>query len=299
MTAAVPVAAAGKRIGVSRISVLTDEVASTPSDAIDFALQYGLKWVELRNVPGERRSYAYLPEAELRAAAKELSAAGLRVSFLNTGMLKYGLPGTELARRRPETPEQRSKRLAYEQHEFDNRIETLKKSIRAAHILGVDKVRVFAFLRVAEPRPLFQRIADIIGEMAEIAGKEKIQLLLENEASCNVATSEETAEILKLLPARWVGVNWDPHNAFALNERPFPDGYEMLPKARIGNVQMKAKTLLKEWEPENLDWGAIFAALARDGYKGQVGLETHIFDGRLIQSAHLSMKEILRIVRPS
>jgi hypothetical protein len=48
--------------------------------------------------------------------------------------------------------------------------------------------------------------------------------------------------------------------------------------------------------PEKEDWRAIFLQLQKDGYKGKVGLETHIFDGTLIAAAHKSMEEIMRIV---
>ena len=49
--------------------------------------------------------------------------------------------------------------------------------------------------------------------------------------------------------------------------------------------------------PEKEDWKAIMQALDKDGYKGKIGLETHVFDGTLIAAAHASMEEILRIVR--
>jgi len=48
--------------------------------------------------------------------------------------------------------------------------------------------------------------------------------------------------------------------------------------------------------PEKEDWKAILLALDRDGYKGKIGLETHIFDGTLIAAANASMREILRIL---
>ena len=49
--------------------------------------------------------------------------------------------------------------------------------------------------------------------------------------------------------------------------------------------------------PQKLDWRAIFDGLVKDGYKGQVGLETHIFGDGQIQASHDSMKEILKIVK--
>jgi hypothetical protein len=76
-------------------------------------------------------------------------------------------------------------------------------------------------------------------------------------------------------------------------EKPFPNGYALLPKKRILNVQFKGKSLL---EPnQKLDWGAILAALVKDGYKGCAGLETHYLDGTDPEKAHLCVAEIRRI----
>ncbi len=285
-----------KRIDRSRISAITDEIGKTAEDAIAFAKEYGLQCVELRSIPGGRgKEYAFLPEAEIKAAAATLARNGLKVSFLNTGLLKFTWPGTEAVRKRQETPEARAKREAGEKARFDRRLDDLKTAIRNAHILGVDKVRVFTGSRVAEPRSLFPRIAEVIGEMAHVAGREKIYLAIENEGSCNVASSQELADILKMIPSKWVGLNWDPQNTLGTKETPFPDGYNVLPRKRMFNVQIKGKGVMPTSD-QKLDWKAILQALQKDGYPGKIGLETHIFDGTLIQAAHVSMKEILRIV---
>jgi hypothetical protein len=57
---------------------------------------------------------------------------------------------------------------------------------------------------------------------------------------------------------------------------------------------MKGHSLLDA--ERKLDWRAIFAALDRDGYKGYAGLETHYFDGTMIEKSHLSTKEIIRLL---
>ena len=286
-------ALAKQRIGPARISAISDEIARTPADAIAFLKQYGLHAVELRGVPGARSTYAFLPEPELRVAAREFAENGIRVSFLNTPMLKFTLPGTSPVRRRPETEEQRRNRIAADEARFERRMDDLRKAINAAHILGVDRVRVFTFLRVEEPMALLPRIAEILSEMAEAAGREKVRLLVENEGSTNVGTCAETAALMKLLPSKWIGINWDALNGLSRQETPFPDGYNLLPNKRIGNVQIKGRSVLKG--PQWLDWAAIFRALDKDGYSGYVGLETHIFGETQIQASHDSMREILRI----
>jgi L-ribulose-5-phosphate 3-epimerase len=287
------IAAPTSHIGRARFSFITDEAATSPAEAIAFAHKYDLQWIELRDVPGGKKGHYYKqPEEDLKAAAKEFQDNGLKVSFFNTPFLKITLPGTEPLRRKPEAPEQREKRIAAHQAEFDRRAEDLKQGIRAAHILGVDLLRVFTFQRVQEPESQFQRIADILGEMSLVAEKESVHLIVENEGSCNVATTPELAGIIKLLP-KSVGLNWDPHNAFSYKEIAYPDAYKVLPIDRTRNVQTKGKSLL---EPDQrFDWAGIFHALDRDGYRGKIGLETHYFDGTRIEKSHLSMQEMLRI----
>jgi sugar phosphate isomerase/epimerase len=133
--------------------------------------------------------------------------------------------------------------------------------------------------------------------MAAEARRRGMKLLVENEGSCNVATSAELRRICELVTDAGLGINWDPVNALSFQEQPWPDGYRQLPLERLGNVQMKARGLVVG--PVILPWKEIFDALARDGYPGKIGLETHIFDGTLIEKAHLCMREIQKLVSGS
>ncbi len=289
-----PMAAGQPRITLDRISLLTDEIARSPEDAIAFCKQYGVRWVELRSVPGGGGAYAQLEEPVLLKTAKELKDAGLRVSFLNTPMLKFTMPGTEPARRRNETPEGKQQREAREQARFERRHDELAKALRAAEIFEAPLVRVFTFTRVADPAALLPRVAEILAPMAAEARQRGMKLLVENEASCNVATAAELRRICELLPDAGLGINWDPVNALGFQEQPWPDGYRQLPFERLGNVQMKARGLVVG--PVMVPWKQIFQALAKDGYAGRIGLETHVFDGTLIEKAHMCMEEIRKLV---
>src|SRR6185437_5182458 len=146
----------------------------------------------------------------------------------NTSLLKFAWPGMEPVRNRPEDPAARERRLANDQARWDRRMDDLGKVIRCAQMMGCDKVRVFAGSRIADNRSTFQRVADVVGEMSKTAEQEKIYLLIENETTQNVATSAELADILKMIPTKFVGGNWDPHNAYG-KEQSFRDGYRLLP----------------------------------------------------------------------
>lgn len=287
-------AAAGRAIRWERLSILTDEAARSPGDAIAFARQYNIRWVELRAVPGGGGTYAYLPEERVRETAKELKEAGLKVSFLNTPMLKFQMPGTEYFRPRNESEEQKAMRAARDLQANERRMEDLAKAIRAAEILDVRKIRVFSYNRVADVEGILPKVAAVLDELGAVAQKAGMELLIENEASQNVATSPELARILKLVKSPAIGINWDPVNEIHREGSPWPDGYAALPKAKLKNVQLKAEALILG--KVILPWGEILSRLAEDGYKGNVGLETHVFDGTLLEKSHLcvaKLKELL------
>jgi hypothetical protein len=50
--------------------------------------------------------------------------------------------------------------------------------------------------------------------------------------------------------------------------------------------------------PQKQDWAAIFRQTAKDGYKGQYGLETHIDIGGAgqVPASHQSMEAIVKIL---
>jgi len=288
---AAPLLAGVKGFGLDRIAAITDEVSASPEDAIAFAHKYGLKWVELREVPGGKKNYTATTPEERKAAAKQLREAGLKVSFFNSGGTKYPLPGSDPVRK-PDGWAARAEK------EHANRLELIRRHVAAAQDFDCPNVRVFAFGRVADAMAFMPRVADTLGELGEIARKEGARLLIENEASCNVGSCEEFAALMKLLPdTKTFAINWDANNGATSKEKPFPDGYEKLPKKRIANVHMHGRTLL---DPERrLDWAAIFAALVHDGYRGCAGLETHYFDGTKIEKSHLFMRELTGILRQS
>jgi len=78
-------------------------------------------------------------------------------------------------------------------------------------------------------------------------------------------------------------LNWDPGNAAERDEKPYPDGYNLLPKDRIGHCH--CKDAVKKPDGKSYEWAAMgrgiidwvgqFKALKRDGYHFAVSLETH------------------------
>jgi sugar phosphate isomerase/epimerase len=77
-------------------------------------------------------------------------------------------------------------------------------------------------------------------------------------------------------------LNWDPGNAAAIGDTPYPAGYQLLPKDRIGHCHCKDVVRKPDhkydWAPVGggiVDWVGQLQALQRDGFRHALSLETH------------------------
>ena len=142
-------------------------------------------------------------------------------------------------------------------------------------------MRVFSYWRTIDPDACFDRVASALRGLADEAMKRNLTIGIENEHACNIATGAETARLLAAVDHPALQVIWDPANAFVTGETPYPQGYALLPPARIAHVHAKDCVVadhVPTWGPlgdMGIDWRGQLAALARDGYRGTISLETH------------------------
>ncbi|HYL77489.1 MAG TPA: sugar phosphate isomerase/epimerase family protein [Bryobacteraceae bacterium] len=281
----------------SQLAAINDEIGLTPEETTAFAKKYGVQWLEMRGaqIPKKLQYYENLSDATLRETKKRLADEGLRVSVLDSSLLKFTLPGTVAVQKEDFYVRYFAELGLDDATLYRTRLDMLKRTIAAAHALGTRDIRIFSCWRVADPAALYPRISEILAEFAEVAGKENCRLLIENETSTNVATSGETAEMMRLVPSPALGINWDPQNSVALEPLPFPDGYSKLPKARIANVHVKAEGLFGPKHP--LDWGAIMHAMLNDGYTGRFTLETHRgHNAENVRVSHECMEKMVKLI---
>jgi L-ribulose-5-phosphate 3-epimerase len=155
------------------------------------------------------------------------------------------------------------------------------RAFEIATAAGAKIVRVFSGLRVAEPGKDFERVVDLLQDLADKAGHHGLIIALENDRACNIATAQEMAGVLAAIDHSNLQVVWDPAAAYISGERAFPSGYQMLDTKRIALVHAKDCTLEGHkpvWEPlgeGDIDWQGQIDALAEDRYQGFIHLETY------------------------
>ncbi|MFL6215882.1 MAG: sugar phosphate isomerase/epimerase family protein [Blastocatellia bacterium] len=257
------------------LAVITDEIAQDFGHALEVAAkEFQLGFVELRELWG--KNLFALDAAQIREASALLKRFNLRVSSIASPIFKVDWPGAPLS---PFSPKRDQFGASFS---FEQQDQLLERGFELARAFETTNIRIFDFWRLDDQKSYRAAIDQKLAEAAAKAARHGITLLLENEHACNTATGAEAARTLRAVPSPNLKVNWDPGNAAARGETPFPDGYSLLPKARIG--YMHCKDLVRkpdgktEWAAMGkgvIDYIGQFRALKRDGYRGVLSLETH------------------------
>jgi L-ribulose-5-phosphate 3-epimerase len=259
-----------------RVAVISDEITQDFGRACEVAArEFGMDWIELRGM--WNKNLLKLDSKEVNEARRILEKNKLRVTDIASPLFKVDWPGAPKSKYSPKR-DQFNADFTYEQQD-----EVLERSIELAKAFNTDRVRFFDFWRLDDQAPYRAAINDKLREAAEKAAKKDVILVLENEGACNTATAAEAARVLKAASSRNLLLNWDPGNAAERDEKPFPDGYNLLPKERIGHCHCKDTVKKPDgsgyvWAAMGqgiIDWTGQFKALKRDGYHFAVSLETH------------------------
>ena len=259
-----------------RIAVINDEIGQDFGRSCQVAArEFGMEWIELRGM--WNKNILKLDASEVAEARRILEKYKLRVTDIASPLFKVDWPGAPKSEFSPKGAQFNA------DFTYNQQGEVLDRSIALAKAFRTDRVRCFDFWRLADPAPHRAAINAKLLDAASTAGKQGIVLILENEFACNTATGAEAAKTLAGVQSPSFLLNWDPGNAAGRGENPYPGGYNLLPKNRIGHCHCKDIDKISESKDPSwaamgkgaVDWVGQFAALKRDGYHYAVSLETH------------------------
>jgi len=263
------------------IAVISDEISADFDHACHVVAQeFGLTWIELRSMWG--KNLMDLSPDQIGEIQKILARYNLQVTDIASPLFKTDWPGAPRSQYSSKGDMHAAAEATFKQQD-----EILEKSIALAKTFKTGKVRCFDFWRIDDVTPYRTGIDEKLRSAAETAGKQGIQLVLENEFECNTATGRESARTLSAVKSPHLALNWDPGNAVMRGELDaFPAGWELLPKDRIHHCHCKNAVKNDagkiEWAPVDkgyVDLAAQFRALKQAGYRDAVSLETHWHGG--------------------
>jgi L-ribulose-5-phosphate 3-epimerase len=255
------------------MAAITDEFSPDLEAALRSMAEIGFAGAELRVLFG--RNVVDLTDEEIGRAIGMVRARGMEVVSIASPLLKCVLPGGS------EVDARFQQDVFASHHTFEDQPRLAARTFEIARRAGAKVVRVFSYWRTVRPEECFGAVVEALGGLADQAARDGLIVGLENEHACNIATGEETARVLAAVDHPNLKVVWDPANALISGEKAFPDGYGRIPPARIAHVHAKdcrVENHKPEWGPlgeGSVNWKAQMKALARDGYRGWISLETH------------------------
>ncbi len=279
-----------------KLGIITDELTTNLDEAADFISSYGLHGCELREFYGH--NIMNVPQEDLDRAKKVLEQHKLQVSDIASPIFKWNLPQMPA-----KANEKRDEfKASFTEPDADT---VLEKSFKLARFFNTHKVRIFSYWRVEDPDKAYPYVRDRLAKAAQLAAKNDIILVVENEHACNVGTGRELGRLLKEVNSPNLRGVWDPGNATMLGETPFPDGYNavrgLFPHMHLKDSRKNAKTGKLDWAPVGggiIDFKGQFEALRRDKYEGTMSLETHYrrADGNKVESTRESLEGLLKVI---
>lgn len=257
------------------LTFITDEFTQDFDRAVTTAVELGYQGVEIRTAWD--KNVVDMDDAQIGALRRIADRGGIRILSIASPVFKCTHPDGGSIDHRFEQD------AFHAAHQFSDQPRVLDRSIQVALALGASIVRVFSFWRTMEPQRLFGHIVESLAGAIDTASRHGLRIGLENEHACNIATAAEAAPVLRTLDAANFGLVWDPGNSYMAGETPFPEGYSLVPVARILHVHAKdgVRSAAGDrviWGPigeGEVGWQAQIEALARDGYRGAISLETH------------------------
>ena len=280
------------------LAVINDEISQDFGRACELAsTSMGLRSIELRGM--WNKNLVDLDTAETTEAKRILRKYQLKVTDIASPLFKVNWPApAHTGTARQESTVAADAGAFNANHTFKEQDQLLERCIELAAIFQTKRIRCFDFLRLEDQKPYREGINHKLREAAARCARANVILMLENEESCNTRTGAESAALLRAIPERNFMLNWDPANAAAVGETPYPNGYNLLPKDRIAHCHCKdvvrTPTGGYTWAPVGggiVDWVGQFRALRGDGYRYSVSLETHWHGpGTPEESTRMSMR---------
>ena len=226
-------------------------------ESISLAVRYGLDGLEIFGLP--EHLPPEIPTEEVVRYADVIADAGLRVYCLATYVGPY--------------------------HDADDDkvaqlLEQLRRYCQFADLLGCELVRQLSAHRAPGDMTEndWRRTASGLQQAADVAAEYEKRIVLETHDRQVVETPEATMKLLEMIGRDNVGITFDPGNHVGHVEE-WVEAIAGPLAQRVWNVHIKDASAEREqrlFGEGDVDYAAVWEALAKAGYDGALGLECHV-----------------------
>lgn len=241
------------------ITGFTDEIDKDLIRQLEGAKALGMEYFDPRNLLDT--TVSLLTEAQTEEVAAEMERYGIKAGCIGSRIGKINIDD-----------------------DFAPHLEELQNTIRIAKRLGTKYIRIFSFFmpKDAEPEKYRDAVMDRMRQMADMAEKEGVMLLHENEKGIYGDVASRCLDILETVQSPALGCIFDPAN-FVQCGQDCLAAFEMLAPF-ITYMHIKDATADGKVVPAGEGNGAILEiikGLLERGFTGFACLEPHLgsFEG--------------------
>jgi len=240
------------------LSGFGDEIDTDPTVQVAVLQALGANHIEVRSAWGVNIVDLSPPQLDDLAAVFAERQMGVSAIASPIGKVDIGLP-------------------------VEHEVTRLGAAIAAAHRLDTRYIRLFSFFsgEGITPESIRDDVLERMRALAELAERESVILLHENEKDIYGDIPERVLDIIESVGSDSLKVAWDNANYVQVGVKPFSDGYAML-RPHLEYLQVKdalaatsAVVPAGEGDGELLE---TLTALRDDGYTGFASLEPHLAD---------------------
>jgi sugar phosphate isomerase/epimerase len=249
---------------LDQLCVITDEISQDFEHALDVALEYGVKNIDLRKI--WNKNIVNFTDDELNRLKDAVNKRNMKVCVITGPIGKCSL------------------KKASENLSNFNRI------IEISDFFNTPFIRIFTIKfglksNITKWNEMKNLLKPIITKAEEL---NKI-LLLENDIGMNVATIEQCKRFFDEMNSQNVKLLLDPGNFFMVREPTTPDAYEYFYENNlVGHIHIKDPSrklpklgaLFGVVGEGKIDYIPLFKQAIDHGYKGFFSLETHSLSGK-------------------
>lgn len=263
------------------LSYFTDETHADFATALRLGRDWGLRHTEIRVINGV--NLMDLSDAQIAEAKTLLDRYDMRVTAVATPFLKCDLPHLESQDGRDtgdggdKGPLHGAKALRYADH-----LALLARGVELAQAFDAPNMRIFSFWRAPREAQFWQTMDEAVEKsLAAVAGT-GIQVCLENEGACCIATTAELVELAARYANTDLKIIYDPGNSTRAGLAPRLYDFATF-HDRIALVHLKDGVYFGATDSSEArrigagetDYPAVLRQLHGAGYAGPLTLEPH------------------------
>ncbi len=247
-----------------KLSGFGDEISPDLNEQLRVLDSLSIRHLELRGV--NNQGVLELSEEEIKGIRKTLGEKDFKVSCIASPIGKIKITD-----------------------DFNSHLKGFKRAIELAHYFATPYIRVFSYYPPEGGDILEHRdeVMERIKRKTEIAEKEKVVLLHENEADIYGEKPKDCLDILKTVNSANLRCLFDPANFVCAGVRPYQDAYPLLKEyttyLHIKDAKHSAnETLITPAGEGDGEIKEILLALKKSDYKGFLSLEPHFIPCRTV-----------------